>query len=752
MTQNRPVARGARKSLRGFAPFLALISIASLTARAQPLTDRLPASTMVYVGWSPNAALQGTATAKMLADERFMVPWRQLFQEMLLEMPDGADGGERVSLHLPQLLMDAVQCEGCFALLELKQGKNRFNPQSVLMIDLGAKRKSFEEHFKPIHLRMKERVGERLKMVKLEKSWVYTKPDREGKAHVTWGFVGDTFVVFLGDGAEEFVPKLVKGKIDANLKTSPAFLNCVGKIPGDAVFTTYLDSKGSLNLVRRLVEREGNADMQVLVRNWDKLLGEVGIDNVIGVAEKTVIEDRQFVTRTLVRTDGPARGMLGLIAQPAVDPAMMKVIPQDAMAAAAVRLDPAKTYDQLKASIINIAGDDAKQAFTQLEQGAEGMGLPLKTVLEALGDQWVVYNATSQGGFALTGWTLVTNVRDAEKFNKTLNTLRGMIAKAFGGDDNRTRLRVLDVDGIKIEYLELGHWGAPFSPAWAVIGDKFVLSLYPQIVEDAARHIKDGGKSILDNPEYVAARKRTGDDGPMFYASGAKVTENIYPVGLLIVSALNSFGGGFHDGAADDGKISGADLIPSMQRLLQYVGNDAITVKATPDGLLKTRTVGNPLLSPLAWIDSPIIWLALGIPTMTEFEGDADRTTSAANLRQVGQAIMLYSNENKGKFPPDLATLTKTQDLPQEAIKSPFGPAKGGTDIILLQYGAVNPMTGNQPGSAEIIVAYDQAALEQGDGANALFGDGHVAWLAPDVLKRALEESKKKAVLQNAQP
>src|SRR5437660_1335224 len=81
----------------------------ALIASAQPLTDRLPASTMVYVGWSPNAALQTTMTAKMLADERFMGPWRQLFQEMMLEMPDGADGGERISAHLPQLLMDAVQ-------------------------------------------------------------------------------------------------------------------------------------------------------------------------------------------------------------------------------------------------------------------------------------------------------------------------------------------------------------------------------------------------------------------------------------------------------------------------------------------------------------------------------------------------------------------------------------------------------------------------------------------------------------------
>jgi len=723
---------------------------AAIPAMAQPLTDRLPASTMVYVGWSPNASLQTTATAKMLADERFMGPWRRLFQELILEMPDGPNGGERISVHIAPLLMDAAQCEGCFALLEIKQAQRHFNPQSVLMIDLGAKRKTFEEHFKPIQMRMKERVGDRLKMVKLQNSWVYTKPDREGKAHVTWGFVGDTFVAFMGDGAEDFIPKLIAGKIESNLKNAPAFIDCVSKVPGESIFTTYLDTQASLIMVRKLIEREGNNDLVFVGQNWEKVLSEFGLDNVTGVAEKTVIEDKQFVTRSLVRTKGAPKGLLSFMAQAPVDEAMMKVIPHDAMAAAAVRIDPAKTYGQLKASAINIGGDDAKQGFTQLEQGAEGLGLPLKTVLEALGDQWVIYNATSQGGFALTGWTLVANIRDAEKFNKTLNVLRGMIAKGFGGEGEKSRIHVLDADGVKIEYMEFGRWGAPFSPAWAVVGDKFVLSLFPQIVEDAAKHIKDGGKSILENPEFAAARKRTGTDGPMVYVSGPEVTKNLYPVGLLLISVLNNFGGGFHD-VEDDSHVGGADLLPSMQRVMQYVGHDTLAIKTTEDGLLKTRSVTNPLLSPLAWIDSPVLWLALGIPSIGAAEDTADRATSAANLRQIGQAIQLYSNENKGKFPPDLATLTKGENLPQDAIKSPFGPAKDGKDIVLVSYGPNNPAA-NPAGGAEIIIAYDQAALEQGDGTNALYADGHVDWVSSELFKKAIEDSKKKALLQNAQP
>jgi prepilin-type processing-associated H-X9-DG protein len=727
-------------------------------ARAQPLTERLPDSTMVYVGWSPTAALQTTATAKMLADERFVAPWRRLFQELILDLPDGVEGGGRISAHLPALLQDAAQCEGCFAVLELKQAGRRFNPQSVLMIDLGAKRQTFEQHFEPIHQRMKERTGDRLRRVKLEKSWVFTRPDRDGRARVTWGFIGDTFVMFFGDGAEEFVPKLVKGRIDKSLHDAPAFTDAMAKVPAGAnpsVLTTYLDTRASLTLVRRLIEQDGNGDLRGLIANWDKLLGEIGIDNVKGLAEKTVIEEQQFVTRSLLRTDGPPRGLLEWLARPAVDEAMLKVIPQDAMAAAAFRFDAAGSYEQLKRSLANVAGKDAAEAFDQLEQGSQAMGLPVKTALESLGDQWVVYNATSQGGFALTGWTMATNVRDEAKFKKTLDTLRGVILKDFGGDAEHARLRALDADGVRVEYLEIGRWGSFVSPAWAVVGDKFVFSFYPQIVEDAARHIKDAGPSLLDNPDYQRARKRTGNAGPMLYTSGPEVTKNLYPVGLLVASLINGFGGGIMNDNNDAAEPHlTAALLPSMQRMLRYVGTDAIDIRTTPDGLLKTRTVANPLLSPLAWADSPVLWLALGIPSLGAAEEAADREKSAANLRQVGQAILRYSNENKGKFPADLATVIKAQDITQDLLKSPFGPAKAGGagtgDIVLIQYGGPNPLTARD--GHDVYVAYDQAALEQGDGTNVLFGDGHVEWVAPEVFKRGIEESKKKAATLKAEP
>src|SRR5687768_12352786 len=66
----------------------------------------------------------------------------------------------------------------------------------------------------------------------------------------------------------------------------------------------------------------------------------------------------------------------------------------------------------------------------------------------------------------------------------------------------------------------------------------------------------------------------------------------------------------------------------------------------------RRRAGGFTLLELLAVIFIIAIVTAILLPTVHRTRGDsAVRVKCGSNLRQIGQAILLYSNENKGAYP-----------------------------------------------------------------------------------------------------
>lgn len=702
-------------------------------ASAQPMADQLPAATLLYSGWSPNAALQDTMAARMLADERVVAPWKTLVATAMRSMPGEVKDGGAVADHLPKLLADAGQCEGCFALLELKKGeKGRLDPQAILILNLGAKKADFEAHFKPIHNALKEALGDSVHLLKIEKSWLWSKSVHEHDEYF-WGFVGDRFVIYYGDGGEAFLSAMASGRPEKSLAAAPGFTDCLGKIPGDSVMTTYIDAPPLLAMLRGLLQEDNS--LIDLTDNWQKLLVQVGLDNIKSVGEKTSIQDQQFVTRTLLRTDGAPHGLLTALLQPGVDNAMFKCVPPDAMAAFSMRLDLGKTYDQLKTAAIAIGDKDARKTFSDFEQQAKEAGMPVQEVLAPLGDQWVVYSAGSTGGMFLTGWTLVGTLKDAKGFDQQV----GLLSKLFLGEAGKegVRARQYVVDDVTIHYLEFGGMFEFFTPAWAASGDKLVIAFFPQIVEDAVRQLS-ADKSLLDNPDFKASRKLAGHDGPSIYLAGPEIVRNFYPLFVIYAQFARAMATSFGPGGAGTAANAPAELIPSMQRLLRYVGGDCVSVKLTPDGIVRTKSVANPLLSPFTLTDNIPLLVALALPSLHQAQESGNRVKSGSNLRQIGQGLILYANDNKGAYPPDFATLRKTQDLTDDNFKSPDGHAKNGPDYVYLVYpGMKNDV------AADLAIAYDAAELEAGEGANLLFGDGHVEYLDASGVNAAIEKAKK---------
>lgn len=118
------------------------------------------------------------------------------------------------------------------------------------------------------------------------------------------------------------------------------------------------------------------------------------------------------------------------------------------------------------------------------------------------------------------------------------------------------------------------------------------------------------------------------------------------------------------------------------------------------------------------------------------------REKSESNLRQIGQAILMYNNDFKGAYPDALPTLVMTEDIGAEAFVSPLsndtlatGPTTRAIAANLLAGGHCSYVYlgrgWNQKSvPANAVVAYEKRAPPT-SGANVLFGDGRVEYCTP---------------------
>jgi hypothetical protein len=123
----------------------------------------------------------------------------------------------------------------------------------------------------------------------------------------------------------------------------------------------------------------------------------------------------------------------------------------------------------------------------------------------------------------------------------------------------------------------------------------------------------------------------------------------------------------------------------------------------------------------------------------------------AANLRTIAQAVQMYANENRGAFPPDVATLVVTQDLiadnfvcyrtndtsaegpTPQAIANQLTAAAGHLSYVYCGAGM------NDKVPASTVIAYEPLS-NHGDGLWVVYADTKVEWLDAKRSRKLLAE------------
>lgn len=137
-----------------------------------------------------------------------------------------------------------------------------------------------------------------------------------------------------------------------------------------------------------------------------------------------------------------------------------------------------------------------------------------------------------------------------------------------------------------------------------------------------------------------------------------------------------------------------------------------------------------------------LLMISIALPALNTAREAANRMKCMSNLNVIGKGILLYANENGGAYPPDLATLSKTQDIELNVFVCPSSDDTVAADHASLHAGGHCTYVYVGKGkstkknySASAVVAFEDPS-PHGEGMNVLFEDGHVEFVSDSAAEK----------------
>ena len=709
-------------------------------ASAQPLADRVPADALVYVGWmgSQNlgpAGYEGSHLQALAASSDA----QKLFTETLPKLSKRIGAGNAEAGEV----MNAVSAIGgrmwrhpsafYFSGLDFTANPRKPQPKIAFLCDAGDEAAVMAKDLQAII-------------------------DRAGKTPVEMKVVPNGTLV-----------KVTIGPVDADGKAKAAFL------PTKASFTDALSQVHNKNAVAAIyVDFEGIFKMlddapatspreQKDKANWVKARDALGLTGVKSAIWTGAFDGKDWSCKAFVAAPGPRTGLVSLIDSKPISDDLLKLVPSTAVMCMAGHFDAAKLMTESRAVAGRIDPNGPKQFDQKLEQFHSMTGVDLeKDVIAPLGDEWAMYTDPNVAGTFSFAATLISRPKDPAKLDQSFVQL-GRAVTNLSGIVMAPKGMSIPVREMKDGELTIHYFATPvLRPSWTIDNGVLYVGLFPQVVSAAVANAKaPGRKSILENDSFIAVRKRLGNDIKptcISYVDLPKTAPGIYPAWLFISGYA-----GFADLFGAPGP---AMLIPPLNDLLAQLA-PAGSISWVDDKGWHASGIspfpGAQLLAsdPSMNLGSTALVTSIMLPALNKSRETAKRVQCASNMRQIGMACLLYANENKGKYPPDLGTLLKTQDITVDAFVCPSsgntvpGDLKGANvDVQAAWVNASSSYTYLGAGlinslPAQTVVLYEKKTDHDEAGMNLLYGDGHVEWkqmpqAEQEIAKSAAAASKKK--------
>ena len=714
-----------------------------LVALGQPLSDRVPADAIIYVGWNGTGNLGASydqSRFKALLEES-NIP--ELFEDLIPRVIQRVAVEDKQAAEVLQKVSDVAgpvwrhPTAFYFAGLDFAKGQQAPpRPKAALLCKPGDDADALLRQLAAI-------AGEAQHGMPFP-----VKAFRQGDVvGISIGYEKETDA-FVGAGGN------VGG---ANISTKDHFKAAIGQVLKEPLFIAYADTEALLAMVDQGMKTYESPEHQ---QQFAKVRDALGINGLKRIIMTCGFEGQDWSSQMFVNAPAPRTGLLKLLDAKPVSEELFRAIPKGATWAGVGQFDVAQLLTEARAAAVKV-DPQAGKMFDQ-GMGAAQMMLamnPQRDLFEPLGPEWAFYLDQNIGGNGLIGFTLVNRLRKPAEAERALTRLEFTISNLVNGQIGREGM-TLNIEQTEINGTKIHYVSTPLvSPSWAIRDGNLYFGMFPQVVSAAANHAATKQPSILDNEAFVALRKRLGGDkatGFSFMDLPRSAGEGYQTLLLISQAGL---------GAAE---MFGIDtppmVIPPLAQLKEHL-SPAAGFSWTDDAGVHFKSAspfpGAELVMSQGGVvmAAPALLAGVAMPAMQNARQQAMRVQSMSNLRQIGMGMMLYANENKGRFPADLGTLATMDLSPQVFVAPQTGKAvppdvAGGNaeqkkawanqnaDYVYLGAG----LGVNVPNTAETIVAYEKPEVNRGQGTTALFADGHVEWLpVPVAMQRLQQQNKAKA-------
>ncbi len=527
--------------LRGFGIAVVLLYVPTLARAQDAPEDLLPAGTQLYVRWdgidAHRPAYEKTALGKMLQGDtgKFVTAvFNQLqdtlggsltVQQLLVgAAPDRLQKIQADATEAPKLL-GVLGRDGFVLGVEVRGLEPPDGQVTLILPNAGAKPAPFFSTLRLVAAVAQAEVKE-TKIADRAVSHLMAGP-----VQVAWWVEGKHAVLVASTESPQLAVKRMTGKGE-RLTANPLFQ----KVKGFDKFETGARAFVDVAALVKIAKTRGEEVTKVIdglgLDGLQSLTFHSGFD---GVAERSLIEWNM---------PGPRKGILRLLNKKTFTLADVPPLPADVVSWSMTNFDPGIFYDvgvQTAENVVRlVAPDEAGQVKEFIDKADTALGINIrKDLLEALGDQIVVYNSPAEGPLTL-GQTFLIKVKNADKLQEGLDQAVKGLTQATGAEISVKKKKYRGVD---LREVHVRQQGFIFVPSYAIYKDWLVIGYFPHSVQGfILRAATDEVPVWKPGPRVRASLDKLPKEFISISVSDPRPSVNqLLSIGPIIGQTVNSF-------------------------------------------------------------------------------------------------------------------------------------------------------------------------------------------------------------------